>query len=138
MSSFNLGSVCVSEVYDNELGFSRLYTDNDMLVVLIADDYGTGWCTENTKYGKQLLMDSRIIRFYWDTYLKDEGIPATDADTTPLKEFLASLGIQGVCVDEHNLPLIDFVSKGSRFRVKGYGGKESIIRFDKGVDFLSA
>jgi hypothetical protein len=133
MCSFKLENL--HEVYDEKLGFSRLYTNDDKLVVLVSDDYGTGWCTENPKYGKQLLMDARIIRFYWDTYLKNE---AKDVDITPLQDFLASLGIQGVCVDKNNLPLIDFVFKGCRFRVNGCDGKETIIRFTEKDDSLIA
>ena len=129
MPYFKLGSFNVYEVYDEQLGFPRLYTDDNKLVVILSDDYGTSWCTESQKYGKQLLMDARIIRFYWESYLKEGGIPVRGADITPLKEFLVSLGIQDVCVDKRNLPLIDFVSKGTRFRVIGYNGKEQIIRF---------
>ena len=133
MTSFcEINGQRVREVYDEELGFSRLYTDVDeQLLVLIAPNFGAGWSTWNGgDDSEKLLSDSRIIRFYHDTYLKTKT-----REVGPFQEFLESLGIYNVYITTLR-PLKDYlkihqIPKGSRFRVNEYDGSETIVYFQE-------
>ena len=76
----------IDEVFDEELGFSKYYTKNGNLMVLLSTDYGSGWSTScyDAKESVQLLMDSRIIRFFLDTYDEDYN---KRRDERPMKTF---------------------------------------------------
>ena len=131
MSFFQINGQRVHEVYDEKLGFSRLYTDADDLLVLIAPNYGAGWSTwTGGDDSEKLLTDSRIIRFYHDTYLKTKT-----REVGPFQEFLESLGIHNVYITTLR-PLKDYleierIPKGTRFRVDEYDGSESIVYFQE-------
>jgi hypothetical protein len=133
MTSFcEINGQRVREVYDEKLGFSRLYTDtDDELLVLIAPNFGAGWSTWNGgDDSEKLLADSRIIRFYHDTYLKTKT-----REVGPFQEFLESLGIYNVYITTLR-PLKDYlkihqIPKGSRFRVDEYDGSETIVYFQE-------
>ena len=127
-SSFEINGERVHEVYDEKLGFSRLYTDTNDFLVLIAPGYGAGWSTWNVDDSEKLLMDSRIVRFYHDTYLKNNT-----NKVEPFQEFLDSLGIHNVYITTLT-PLkrylqIEKIPSGTRFQVHEYDGSESIVYF---------
>jgi hypothetical protein len=132
-SFFEINGQRVHEVYDKNLGFSRLYTDDtDQLLVLIAPNFGAGWSTWNgdDENSKKLLMDSRIIRFYHDTYLKNKphevGLHIYRLTWTPFQEFLESLNIHNVYISTLSLE-IHKIPKGTRFQVHEYDGSEKIV-----------
>jgi hypothetical protein len=131
MSVIKLGDVSVEEVYDEAFGFSRLYTKDGDLLVLITADYGLGWSTFSPGHSNQLLMDARIIRFFYNTYLQNLRSRRVKDEEKPFLEFLQSLGIHDTLVTTIQ-PISKFLTikcipNGAQFKIHEYDGKESII-----------
>ena len=150
-----LEEVLVHEVKNETLGFSRLYTNdgdgNGKLIVLTTNYYGSGWSTEiRTNHSKQLLMDARIVRFFYKTYIVPlHTKPRTcecglvcgcSVDQEPMRKFLKELGIETEFLPSlgslKNLS-IEFVPPNKKFRVSAYDGLESIEVYNEEYWILS-
>lgn len=139
--SLVMEEVPVHEVYDEALGFSRLYTEKGELLVLISGGCGTTW-TANQFNGKdvrrRMLMDARIVRFYYDTYLAPlmgdsrpygERGRATlrSMDVAPMQQFLEDLGFADIHLGGVYNLAIEIVPPNTRFRVAEYDWRESLV-----------
>lgn len=132
----------VKEVYDEKLGFSRLYIKGGKLggylLVLIADDYGAGWSTNSAgKYAQHLLMDSRVVLFFYKTYIAPLQLDCEcdtlqcvcDVSESPMRDFLKSIGLDTSCINLAGISKlkIGFVPPNKTFCIQEYDGYESII-----------
>ena len=139
-----LEEVGVHEVYNESLGFSRLYTDKGDLLVLVSVGYGSGWSTDpymHKNVSRRLLMDSRIVRFFYDTYIAPLiGKPRSCGccsllcqcrpDKAPMEKLLKELGLPDVDLGGLRDLEIQSVPANKQFRVQSYDGAESITLFD--------
>ena len=132
-----LEKVAVHEVYNENLGFSRLYTDKNELLVLVTNGYGAPWSTLSNS-PINLLMDARIVQFFYDTYIArlfDEQrscwmcgiICECKVDEAPMQTFLAGLGFQNIYLRGLSNLAIETVPAGKKFRVTEYDGCESVV-----------
>lgn len=93
----------VVEVYDSkegELDFPIFRDRNDELLVLHCDPGNPtptfGWSTCAGVHAKRMLMDARIIRFFYENYVatgKLSQFSSGDDWEKPMRSFLASIGI---------------------------------------------
>ena len=117
------------EVYDEKLKFSRCYTKDEQLVILLSGDGWSFWANEPIT--THLLMDSRVVKFFIENY---KSGPRHDQ---PMKDFLQALfriheeEVNEILCGLEKLKLA-FVTKGSKFRVLSEGFQEyvSIYRED--------
>lgn len=146
--------VPVREFHDKDLGFKRLYTDNDELLVLLAAGYGSPWSAEScgcpTKVIRNhLLMDAHIVKFFYDTYIAPLAaeprkcrcgmVCSCTVDEAPMRQFLVdyfkSLGFEEKHAQHiylgglRNLQ-IAVVPVGKKFRVTEYDGMESLMFYN--------
>lgn len=121
MQGFNENNVY--EEYDNELGFSRLFTKTRYMFILVSPDYGCGWSTEcsSPQTSKRMLMDARIVRFFIENYES-----TFKPDPKPMKEFLASLGINEFLGGLQGLRC-RLVPKNADFKIVCVDGSERIV-----------
>ena len=107
------------EVYDEELGVSRLYTDKGELLILIASGYSSTWSANPVS----LRMDARVIWFFYNTYI----IPCEcgcngfmrnrKVDEAPMKAFLKGLGFRHVYLRGFQNLAIEIVPPNKKFRI---------------------
>jgi len=135
-----LEEVAVTEVYDKTLGFSRLYTAKGELLILATCYYGEGWSTCSTDYVKYLLMDSRIVLFFYNTYIQPLFGKARTCgcrsyacrckvDEKPMADFLESIPITPAYLGGLKHLEISFVPPKTRFRVFEKDGCEIVDYF---------
>lgn len=138
-----LEEVLVHEAKNEKLGFSRLYTTDGKIAVLVTNDYGSGWSTEicDGKLKQQLLMDARIVGLFYETYIvpghtkprtcECRLVCSCSVNAEPMQEFLATLGIEIDFLCSLNNLSIEFVKPNAMFRVSAYDGLETIIYYNK-------
>ena len=125
------------EVYDEELGFSRLYTEKGELLILITSARGCSWWNANPNSPMiNLMMDARIVWFFYETYI----IPCEcgcngfvrnwKVDEAPMKAFLEGLGLYDI--DLGGLPnlAIEAVPPNKKFRVTESNGLECLVIYN--------
>jgi hypothetical protein len=138
--NLTLEKVPVQEVYNEKLGFSRLYTDKEELLVLVSGGYGSAWSSDlitNKDLASRLLMDSRIVRFFYDTYIapligkqrtcRCGMICVCEVDEEPMKEFLEQLGFKDIYLGGLRNVSIQTVPANKKFRVTEYDGCETLL-----------
>ena len=137
-------NVAVHEEYSEALGFSRLYTADGRLLVLVTNSYGAGWSTNAGISADNLLMDARIVRFFYETYvsprlvkLDSREVRFWKLDEAPMKAFLEQLGFEYVYLGGLSNLDIEFVPPNSKFRVTEYDGLESIVIYNPEKWFTS-
>ena len=140
-----LEEVPVHEEYNETLGFSRLYTDKGELLVLISSGFGSSWsadCYAKKDLTRHLLMDARIVRFFYDTYIKPlvgkqrpcHGcglVCSCRVDEAPMQQFLEELGFPDVYLGCLKNLTIETVPPNTKFRVTEYDGSESLIFYSE-------
>ena len=107
------------EVYDEKLGVSRLYTDKNELLILIASGYSSTWSANPIN----LLMDARVIWFFYDTYIIpcecgcNGFVRNRKVDEAPMQTFLEGLGYHDVYLRGFQNLAIEIVPPNKKFRV---------------------
>lgn len=115
------------EVYDKENGFSRLYTKDNKLVLLISQDMWSSGLEE--PLNSKLLLDSKIILFFLEHY-GDKKV--SERRDEPMKSFLKGMlefeDEEKLCeiLDGLQKLRLGFVQKGETFQVQHDGFKECI------------
>ena len=138
-----LDKVPVHEVYNERLGFSRLYNDKEELLVLVCR-WGGQWSVETKEtVARHLLMDARIVKFFYDTYI----VPLIEKprscgcggnltcrcypDEAPMKKFLEKLGLLPVYLGGLRDLEIVTVPSNKQFRVESYDGCECLVFYQE-------
>jgi hypothetical protein len=137
----------VREVFSERLGFSRLYTEDDRLLILITNGYGASWSVDpfpvNKKdidIGRHLLMDARIVGFFYETYItplmdkpracKGCGyVCSCSVPEEPMRDFLEGLGFSDVYLGGLQSLQIASIPAKKKFRVIERDGLEQVIIF---------
>lgn len=90
-------------------------TVGDQVAVLISYGYGAGWSTWNSEYAEQMLFDPKIVEMLSDNALSSEI------------ENYCETNYPGGYFGGLNGLTVEFVPKGSEFRVEEYDGAESLM-----------
>lgn len=92
----------------------RYYNENGDLAVLVSHDFGAGWSTWHVP---ALAYDKRIVE-YW--------IANPKASEKEVEEYLESIGYDNVYAGGYYQIQLEYVPKGSIFRISEYDGRELI------------
>lgn len=131
--SLCIGELCLKEVYDEKLGFSKFYTSKDELVILVSPGYGGGWSSwAGRKHSERILMDASIIRFFYDNYVMNanQNWRKEPNNVDAMKKFLEKNGITDIFMGGLYQLKLEFIPKGKIFRIKEYDGYESVEYFN--------
>ena len=90
----------------------KYYNENGELGVLVSYGYGAGWSTWNDK---KLAYDKRIVEKFLDDVSSDE-----------MCNFVESLGYARPYMGGYNQLELEFIPRGTLFRIYEYDGYESI------------
>lgn len=90
----------------------KYYNENDELGVLISYEYGAGWSTWNYK---ELAYDKRIVEKWLEGTSSDE-----------MCNYVESLGYARPYMGGYKDLELEFVPRGTVFRIYEYDGYESI------------
>lgn len=101
----------------------KYYNENDELGVLISGGFGAGWSTWNNK---ELAYDKRVIEKWLENVSSDE-----------MCNFVVSLGYPRPYMGGYNQLELEFVSRGTMFRIDEYDGSESIETMEE-MDIIVA
>lgn len=107
------------------------YNEDGDIVVLISEQFGSGWSTSNG--GKiELAVDKRIVEFFLkhiddSDYMQKLSSFNDNEVKTEAKKYFASMGYKDVCF--FGAEDIDFycVPKGSKIEIREYDGDEELI-----------
>ena len=118
--------VHLHELHDEHLGFKRLYTDKDELLVLVTTGYGSPWSADSCGCPTQvirnhLLMDACIVKFFYDTYIaplvaeprkcRYGLVCSCSVDEAPMRQFLddylKTLGFEEEHTHTHNACILE-------------------------------
>uniref|UniRef100_A0A6C0KU19 Uncharacterized protein n=1 Tax=viral metagenome TaxID=1070528 RepID=A0A6C0KU19_9ZZZZ len=125
-----MDELIVSNVYDEILGFSRCYTNDGKLVILLSKYGWSSWTRE--PIASHLLMNSKIVNFFIQNYNEKHR------HDEPMKTFLQSLfNIDNEDVYEilggiEELRLA-FIPKGCKFQVITEGLAEYVSIYNEKV-----
>jgi hypothetical protein len=132
----------VHEVFDDKLGFSRLYTEDGELLILVAGYYGAPWSLWNKKpISQQLRMDARIVKFFYNTYIAPligkkrscSGcgfLCSCRVPEEPMQAFLATVGLEDVDTSGLRHLQIHVIPPATKFKVMDNSGTEEVVLFD--------
>lgn len=90
----------------------RYYNENGELGVLVSYGYGAGWSTWNDK---KLAYDKRIVEKFLDDVSSDE-----------MCNFVESLGYARPYMGGYKQLELEFIPRGTLFRIYEYDGYEGI------------
>lgn len=90
----------------------KYYNENDELGVLVSDGFGAGWSTWNEK---ELAYDKRIVEKFLENVSSDE-----------MRNFVESLGYARPYMGGYEDIELEFIPRGTVFRIHEYDGLESI------------
>jgi hypothetical protein len=99
--------------------FSKYYTPQGEVALLISSGYGAGWSTwADPGEAEGLLFDARLV----EKVLAGEHL----SDPKGFRKFVRSLGYQSHLGGAKGLYVV-FLPKGTKFFVKEYDGFETLI-----------
>ena len=94
--------------------WDKKYNDKGEVAVLYSPGYGAGWYTWSTGE-EQALFDSRIV----DLVLADKQDQIHE-------EFMKSIGLKGSYTGGAGQLQVEWIKKGTLFKIDEYDGSESI------------
>ena len=94
----------------------KYYNENNELGVLVSGGFGAGWSTWNDK---ELAYDKRIIEKWLENVSSDE-----------MCNYVESLGYARPYMGGYRQLDLEFVPRGTVFRIYEYDGHESIETID--------
>lgn len=96
------------------------YERDGNVAILISIGYGAGWSTWGPWVNRSLAYDKRIVEAFISGISKED-----------MSEFLETLGYHDVYMGGFDNLEIEWVPKGTLFRIEEYDGHESIEVFDE-------
>lgn len=94
----------------------KYYNENGEVGILISRGFGAGWSTCDYNHGYDIAMDKRIIEKWLTSPNSDE-----------MKEFLNSIGYEGIYMGGYKNLYLEFIEPGTLFYIDEYDGAESLV-----------
>lgn len=103
------------------MAVERYYNNDGQLAVLVSHGYGAGWSTWNDEYGIDLAIDKRVVKVFFEYKTFGKKIKHDE-----LRDWLESIGYHNVYTGGWEDIRIEWVDKGTMFRISEYDGAESL------------
>jgi hypothetical protein len=110
--------------------YSKLVTEDGLVLVLVSDGYGEGWSSEcrDPSLRKQMILDSRLVQFVAseDFDKKSEQIFTDLCISVFSKDTFMSTYEISLSVSGFSQLCIEMIPNNSQFRINQYDGNESV------------
>ena len=103
------------------------YEQDGNIAVLVSHGYGAGWSTSNER---DLAFDKRVVEFYLkhkddQEWMKNINIFGS-VEESLAERYFKSIGYQDVYFGGFNQITIEWIPKGTAFRICQYDGNEYV------------